>query len=82
VADYLRQRLDLVSAEPTPAETLAHLRRFHVSARAAARVAAFFHACDAVRFSPEPLVEGRQLLTEGEAVILTLEAEPCLSWHS
>jgi hypothetical protein len=82
VADYLRQRLDLPSAEPTPAEALAHLRRAHVSARAAARVAEFLRACDAGRFAPRPPVEGPQILADAENLILTLEAEPCLSRHS
>jgi hypothetical protein len=82
VADYLRRRLDLSLAEPTPAELLTHLRRAHVSSRVASRVADFFRACDAVRFAPEAVAGHQPLAGEAEAVILALEAEPCLSRHS
>jgi BatD DUF11 like domain len=82
VADYLRQSLALSTAEPTPAEALSQLHRAHVPPPLAARVAQFLRACDAGRFAPEPLVEPGPLPADAEAIILALEAEPCLSRHS
>jgi hypothetical protein len=51
VAEYLRQRLDLPVAEPTPDEVAAHLRRAGLDAKLASEAAAFFRACDAGRFA-------------------------------
>jgi len=79
IADYLRCRLDLAAAEPTPAEILLHLRRAHVSAGVADQVGDFLRACDAMRFAPAAPAGGRQLAREAATIVLALEAEPCLS---
>jgi hypothetical protein len=82
VADYLRHRLDLASAEPTPNETLFHLRRAHVSMPVAVRVGDFFRSSDAVRFAPEAKLDRSQFVIEAEEIIHAVEAEPCLSRRS
>jgi hypothetical protein len=51
VTSYLRQRLDLPCAEPTPREVAQHLNRLSVSKQLRTRVADFFRACDAARFA-------------------------------
>jgi hypothetical protein len=78
VAGYLRQRLDLTTAEPTPPETVRHLERMGVSAPLAAQAGSFFAACDAARFAPRALSTVEQLAAEAERLILALEADPCL----
>jgi hypothetical protein len=74
VADYLRHRLDLRTAEPTPAEAEAHLRRVGVSEPLARRTAAFLRTCAAVRFDPAP-PPSTDLADSAAQVILALEGE-------
>jgi hypothetical protein len=71
VADYLRQRLDLATAEPTPAEVVEHLYRVGMDGQLADRTADFLHACDAARFAPHG--NGDEL--PGQAADLVLELE-------
>jgi hypothetical protein len=52
VTDYLRQRLELPPAEPTPAEAATHLGRAGCPEALAGQAADFFRACDAARFRP------------------------------
>ncbi|HYT87250.1 MAG TPA: hypothetical protein VEL76_00890, partial [Gemmataceae bacterium] len=77
VAEYLHRRLDLSVHEPTPAEVGAHLQRAGLSAVVANRVTAFFHACDAARFAPDPANRPAALPAEAEQVVSALEAELC-----
>jgi hypothetical protein len=79
LADYLHQRLDLPAAEPTPAETTAHLAKAGVPPAFVARFAALFQECDAARFSPITYADTQDLAGEAAQLIRDLEAEPCLS---
>jgi hypothetical protein len=82
VAEYLRQRLNLTVAEPTPEEAWLSLRRARVSPAVSAKVREFFRACDASRFAPAVQRDGQHLATEAQDIIHAVEAEPCLSRHS
>jgi hypothetical protein len=82
VAAYLRQRVDLPAVTPTPEEAAAHLRRAGITADATGQVARFFQTCDAVRFAPDPSPPPDAWGASAEHLILTLEAEPCLSQAS
>jgi hypothetical protein len=77
LAGYLRQRLDLPAAEPTPREAAGHLRRLGVSATLARRTADLFRACDVARFAPAPVDDDDGLAGSAAQLILALEAEPC-----
>jgi hypothetical protein len=79
VAEYLCRRLDLPAAEPTPGETLLHLRRARVPPPLTDQVQAFFAAFDALRFAPPAGRNGQDLRGEAVRLIQALEAEPCLS---
>jgi hypothetical protein len=80
---YLRERIELPAATPTPEEAARHLRQAGLSAVATGAVAEFFRSCDAARFAPEALRDGGPVVdgwaTAAGSLILTLEAEPCLS---
>ncbi len=78
VSDYLRQRLDLPGAEPTPAEVDKHLFRLGVSRKLRDDWLAFLQECDAQRFAAEPRAEVKNLLDRAKDLIHALEAEPCL----
>jgi hypothetical protein len=78
VTAYLRERVDLPSVAPTADEAAAYLRNVGVP-DGAGKVAQFFHAVDAARFAPEPPSGPGDWAGTAEALILTLEAEPCLS---
>jgi hypothetical protein len=86
VALYLRERIQLRAAAPTPEEAAAHLRRAGVSAGTSDAVAGFFRSCDVARFAPDALRSGTPAADGWAAaagsLILTLEAEPCLSQAS
>jgi hypothetical protein len=82
VAAYLRERLDLAAAEPTPAETARHLRRKGCSAELTERAAGFFRSCDAARFLPAPPPDGPDPAAAGTQLILAVEAETCPRAHS
>jgi hypothetical protein len=83
VALYLRERVDLPAAAPTPEEAAVHLRRVGLSAGATQAVAGFFRSSDAARFAPEALRDGgpgaEGWAAAAGSLILTLEVEPCLS---
>lgn len=83
VTDYLRQRLDLPGAEPTPGEVRDFLWRAGVSRTLRDRFATFLAACDAARFS-SPKATPQALGVESVAedarhLIHALEAEACLA---
>jgi hypothetical protein len=78
LSHYLRERLDLPPAEPTPAEVAHHLERSGVSAALAEKVVAFFHACDKARYAPRAAVVD-DLPAAATQLILALEAELWLS---
>jgi hypothetical protein len=77
LAQYLRQRLDLRAAEPTPQETARYLRRAGLSGPLAGKVADFFRACDASRFAPPPPPAAGGLAGEAVTLIFALESESC-----
>jgi hypothetical protein len=79
LAGYLRQRLELNGAEPTPAEVAVHLGRAGISPGVTGRVAAFFRTCDAARFAPSPPHESAALAADARALVHALEAELCTS---
>jgi hypothetical protein len=78
VSAYLRQRLDLSAAEPTPVEVAAHLRRFPLPEELADRAARFFEECAAARFAPAGLANF-SAIRDAEPLILGLEDA---SWHT
>jgi hypothetical protein len=75
VESYLRNRLGVTTATPTPDEILTHFRQSGLSREIAAKVAEFFRACDAVRFAPAHAPP--DLSGAAEALILALETETC-----
>jgi hypothetical protein len=77
VALYLRRRLDLPAAEPTPAEASGWLEARGCPAALAERAAGFFRSCDAARFAPGP--SGGVDLAAASALILAVEEESCLA---
>jgi len=77
VTEYLRQRLDLASAEPTPGEVGGLLARAGFAPKLVGEAAEFFRACDAVRFAPASATRPDELHGAATQLILSLEAE---SW--
>jgi hypothetical protein len=75
VSRYLRQRFDLPSVEPTPAEVAADLARAGCDAALAERIVAFFRACDAARYAHVPLAQRPEITAR--QLVLDLEAELC-----
>jgi hypothetical protein len=79
VAQYLRERLDLRAADPTPVEVAAHLKRTSISPVLAGTVVDFFRACEVVQYAPVATsVSGAANGDQGDAareLILALEAE-------
>jgi hypothetical protein len=80
LAAYLRQRLDLAYAEPTPREAARHLRRLGASPTLARQTADILGACDAARFAPGPAPLSKTLAVQATQLILALEAEPWTSY--
>jgi hypothetical protein len=78
VTGFLRQRLDLPGAVPTPGETAAHLARVGAAETVQRQALRFFVACDAARFSPAPSGSG-ELADAASALVLAVEAE---TWSS
>jgi len=75
--NYLRQRLDLSSVEPTPAEVADHLQRAGASAAAIRQAGDFFRNCDLARFAPPAEMSAQYNLAEAAQHLVTvLEAEP------
>jgi hypothetical protein len=77
LAGYLRQRLDLAVAAPTPREAARLLRRLGASRALTRQAADVLRACDAARFAPAPSAGGDSLPGQAAQLILALEAEPC-----
>jgi hypothetical protein len=75
---YLHQRLDLPSAEPTPAEVAALLSQASAGPAISARFSRFLAICDAARFGLDEGSITADLLTEAAHLIRELEVEPCL----
>ncbi|MBL8797019.1 MAG: hypothetical protein JNM56_24165 [Planctomycetia bacterium] len=74
---YLRQRLDLPSAEPTPAEVALHLRTAGAKEEIAEQAADFFRKCDALRYGPrQPDAAAEDCAAIVQQLIAKLEAEP------
>jgi hypothetical protein len=82
LAGYLRNRLELKGAEPTPEEVSTHLGRVGVSASVSGRLAGLFRACDAARFAPSPPAEAAVLTADACALVQALEAELCAAQAS
>jgi hypothetical protein len=82
LSHYLRERLDLPAAEPTPVEVAHHLERSGVSAALAEKIVAFFHTCDISRFAPVAAAGSDDLPAAATQLILALEAELWLSQAS
>lgn len=77
VTAYLQQRLDLATAEPTPAEAAGHLRSAGCPDALSARAEQFFRTCDAARFFHN--ASAADLPKSAEQLILDLEAH---TWAS
>jgi hypothetical protein len=75
VGEYLRERLDLTVAEPTPAEAAAALLRQGCTADVVDQAVACLQACDAARFWPASASDGDGLPALGREVILALDAD-------
>jgi hypothetical protein len=73
VTRYLRQRSDLPSPEPTPAEVRVHLGQTGTPPELAARAAQFFCEVDLARFGPQPAPHGGEWTTRAVDLILALE---------
>jgi hypothetical protein len=82
LSHYLRERLDLLAAEPTPTEVAHHLERSGISTALAEKVVAFFHNCDTARFAPIAAAGREDLPAAATQLILALEAELWLSQAS
>jgi hypothetical protein len=82
VASYLRERLELSAAEPTPTETARHLKQKGCSAQLTEQAAGFFRACDEARFLPAPPRDGPDPAAAGTQLILAVEEETCPPAHS
>lgn len=76
--DFLRQRLELTAAEPTPVEVARHLKRLGFATSVVSGWANLLHACDHVRFTSSPSAPGTDLATEAVRLIRELEADPCV----
>jgi hypothetical protein len=79
VATYLRRRLELGGAEPTPSEIRLHLKQMGIGDALGEEVAEFFRGCDAARFARLPLQEERIGAAAASRLIVALEADPWLS---
>jgi hypothetical protein len=77
LAGYLRRRLELPGAEPTPAEVAAHLGRAGISEPVSVRVTEFFRACDAVRFAAGAPLPAAPPAADARSLVNALEAELC-----
>ena len=77
VTGYLRERLDLTVAEPTPAEVAGYLKGKGLSAGLTEQAAHFYELCDVARFLPAPEGQGTDLAEAASQVVLAVEAETC-----
>jgi hypothetical protein len=76
VADYLRERLELAIAEPTPREIALLFEQRNGSPGLTEQAVRFFEACDGVRFRPATL-EASDLPELATKFILAVEEETC-----
>jgi hypothetical protein len=72
VAGYLRERFDLIPAEPTPGEATERLLAHGMPADLAEEAGQVLGNCAAYRFPPAPIEEA-DLVEQAKAFILTLE---------
>jgi hypothetical protein len=79
LGDYLRQRWDLRTLEPTAAEVRADLGRAGLGRSEADRAAQFFELCDRQRFAPRGPTDLMKSPDLAINLINTLEADPCTS---
>jgi hypothetical protein len=79
MASYLRQRLDLLTAEPTPTEVARHLEQSGSSPALAQEGARFFAECAAARFAPGLMARADTWTETATRLVLALEEE---SWPS
>ncbi len=75
VADYLRERVDLTIAEPTPREAGTLLRRAGCAVEVVDQTVGFLQTCDAARFWPPVAADGARLPELARALILALDAD-------
>jgi hypothetical protein len=79
VALFLRRRLDLPAATPTPAEAAASLEKAGAPEEIRCQAAAFVTACDTLRFAPDPAPAADDLCAAATALVLAVEGE---TWSS
>jgi hypothetical protein len=77
LAGYLRQRLDLQTVEPTPAEVTRHLDQAGSSAPFTQEMACFFADCHAARFAPGLIENADHWTARATRLVLASEEE---SW--
>jgi hypothetical protein len=76
MANYLRQRLSLSAAEPTPAEVAYHLERVGASPALASELVRFFADCHAARFASGLMEKREDPAATATRLLLALEEEP------
>jgi hypothetical protein len=76
--DFLRIRLDLPTAEATPADVAQHLKRLWTAKPLVASWSAFLQSCDRCQYAPIEESAGKALHLEAMDLITTLEADPCV----
>ena len=77
VADYLRDRLELTIAEPTPREIAELFEQRSGSPALTAQAVAFFEACDSARFLPPNDSERTDLTALAVQFVLAVEEQTC-----
>jgi hypothetical protein len=76
VSEYLHERFDLITREPTPTEAHMLLLRNGLPRELAAKADRFYRDCDRGRFLPAHVAEV-DLRASGEELVLDLEAASC-----
>ena len=79
LTEYLRQRFELTTAEPTPEEVARYLERTGQSTALALEMARLFADCDAARFAPRSMAKRQDWSAAAKRLVLALEDE---SWSS
>ncbi len=79
LAEYLRQRFELSTVEPTPADVARHLEQTGSSKALAQEMARLFGSCDAARFAPGLVEKPDSWSATATRLVLALEEE---SWSS
>jgi hypothetical protein len=75
VGVYLRQRLDLAVAVPTPTEAAEHLARAGAAEDLCRNTFDFFRACDVLRFAPPAEKQAADLIKAAESLVLAVEEQ-------